>query len=169
MHLNFLFSPTEKPEFCLGIVYDYGPLWDIRWRPSGAWDTSSTQVFLTCESCIQPENVSCRFYRLDVSLSSSSIKPVGFIKFSSLIHLYRVMNCAVLEYLHWHVLTENCEFSGITEPGPRYITILLQLVLVMFTIRAAVLYCTVCTIATRRRTIIYSIQHEREYCKQFAK
>ena len=46
----FVFSPIEKPEFCLGIAYDYGPLWNIRWRPSGAWDASSTQVCLNCET-----------------------------------------------------------------------------------------------------------------------
>ncbi|CAB4012504.1 General transcription factor 3C polypeptide 2, partial [Paramuricea clavata] len=35
--------PTEQPEFCLGIVHDYGPVWDARWCPSGAWDPLSPQ------------------------------------------------------------------------------------------------------------------------------
>lgn len=33
-----VFRPTEQPEFCLGIAHDYGPLWDIHWCPSGAWN-----------------------------------------------------------------------------------------------------------------------------------
>ena len=45
------YSPTEPAEFCLGIVHDYGPLWDIRWCPSGAWDKSSTQVSFDLFCC----------------------------------------------------------------------------------------------------------------------
>ena len=35
--------PPKEPEFCLGIAHDYGPLWDMKWCPSGAWDSSSPQ------------------------------------------------------------------------------------------------------------------------------
>ncbi|XP_028408140.1 uncharacterized protein LOC114530729 isoform X2 [Dendronephthya gigantea] len=43
-HLQNKTRPTEKAEFSFGIVYDYGPLWDIRWCPSRAWDKSSPQT-----------------------------------------------------------------------------------------------------------------------------